>query len=171
QISKWGRVTLLVFRAAGQTLLTLGRLWKNVWELMGATLALRLLEARRDLDRFLNFVADVVNTAIEGLNRIPFVNIEFRMNQRDPERFAAAIAAAERLARQDTMDMVDALKDLAGAWVDVATAALSSADAQQKASSVQPPPIPQQRTPERRAEGLFDEPERGLEQTLQMREM
>jgi hypothetical protein len=133
-IRDWGVAVVRVAQATIETVRFMARMVINSFDVIGTSLALWLAGARQD-------VARLVNSVIEGFNKIPGVDIEFRMNQLTPEEFAEQ----QRLLQEDiagnAADMADALGDLAESYRDVGRAAVEAATGQREAASV-PPPAP-----------------------------
>ena len=122
-IRDWGIVVVRVAQATVETFRFMGRMVINAFTIVGTHLAAEWMAIRERFAGFVNFV-------LEGLDKIPGVEIDFRMNQMTPEEFAEAQRLLYEDMAGDADDMVDALFDLAEAYRDVGRAAGEAASGQ-----------------------------------------
>ena len=108
EIANWGQLVIATFRALFETVRFFPRLVINAFDIIGEGIALRLFDVQQGWAKMVNFV-------IDGLNMLPGVDIEFRMNELTPEQFAEAQNALADQIQKDTLDMEDAVLDLAEA--------------------------------------------------------
>lgn len=133
-IRDWGIVVVRVAQATVETFRFMGRMLINAFDIVGAHLANVWLEISEGFAGFVNFV-------LEGIDKIPGVDLEFRMNQLTPEEFAEQQRLLFEDMGGDAGDMADALFDLAESYRDVGRAAVEAATGQTDAANV-PPPAP-----------------------------
>lgn len=124
----WARVVISSIQAIGESGRFLGRLLVNSFEVLGATVALVFSQLR-------NTFANSVNFILDGLDKIPGVNIEFRMNELTPEEFATQQQLLLDDIKGGAENMKGALVDLAAAYRDVGVAAVEAARGQVSATS------------------------------------
>lgn len=122
-IAGWGRVAISTVKAVGETFRFLGRIVKNSFEVVGASLAMLF-------NRLTQGVKSEINQMIEGVNRIPGINIDFRFNALTPEEFATQQRLLAEDIETNASDMSDALWGLAEAYRGVGTAAVEAATGQ-----------------------------------------
>lgn len=131
-IRDWGVVVVRVAQGVGETARFLGRMIVNSFDVVGSSLAILFLHITE------NF-RGMVNDAIEVLNKIPGVNIEFRVNEMTPAEFAAAERALMQDIAGDAGDMKAALDGLVEAYRNIGSAARDAASGQTEAANVPPP--------------------------------
>lgn len=134
-IRDWGVVVVRAAQATIETFRFMGRMVVNAFDVVGASLALTWLEIKQRFSGLVNFV-------IDGLNKLPGVNIEFRMNQLTPAEFREQQRLLFEDIGGDAGDMADALGDLAESYRDVGRAAIEAATGQTAAANVPPPEPP-----------------------------
>jgi hypothetical protein len=122
-IANWGRIVIRTVQAVGESFRFIARIVGNTFDVVGTTVAKTLLAMRQDFEVS-------TNRFIELLNQIPGVDIEFRMNAMTPEEYAAAQHALTEEIEKDTLDMQDAVLDLADAYKQVGVAAVAAATGQ-----------------------------------------
>lgn len=142
-IAFWGSLVIDTFKAVGKTVAGLVNLTRSVFNVVGDLIVLWVRNAQLQLARFVDMAAGVVNSFIEGLNRIPGVDIDFRFAGMDIAQFEAQRSAAMDLLKDDLGDVVDALVQVGQGWVDVGTKALFAERSQRSAVDVVPqaPPV------------------------------
>lgn len=128
EIANWGRLVISTFRAVFESGRFMARMVVNAFDVLGAGIALRMLDVQQG-------VAKAVNFLIEGINHLPGVDIQFRMNEMTPQQFAEAQSALVDEIKADTLDMQDAVLDLAEAYRNVGTAAVAAATGQRAVAS------------------------------------
>lgn len=131
-IRDWGVVVVRTVQASVETIRFMGRMVINAFDVVGTSLALTWLHIR---ERF----AGLVNFVIEGVNKLPGVDIEFRMNQLTPEEFREQQRLLVEDIAGDAGDMADALGDLAESYREVGRAAFAAATGQTAALDVPAP--------------------------------
>lgn len=131
-IRDWGVVVVRTVQASVETIRFMGRMVINAFDVVGTSLALTWLHIR---ERF----AGLVNFVIEGVNKLPGVDIEFRMNQMTPEEFREQQRLLVADIAGDASDMADALGDLAESYREVGRAAFAAATGQTAALDVPAP--------------------------------
>lgn len=99
-IARWGSVAVRIVRAVAGTFMIMARNITNAFQITGSQIALLF-------NAISQTVARTVNTTIKGLNLLPGVNIEFRMNELTPEEFKT---------QQDALlkDISDNIRDSVG---------------------------------------------------------
>lgn len=132
EIALWGNVVFATIKAGGQTFVFLGRIVKNSFEAVAGGLAMLANDLSQTWARTINFI-------LEGVDRIPGVDIEFRMNELTPEEFATQQRLLSEGIEENAKNMGDALFDLGQAYRDVGTAAREAAAGQIAAASVPSP--------------------------------
>ena len=123
-IAAWGRVALKSVAFVAQAFKTLIRVAFNVGEILGRGLeivfsrvvgvVLALLEVA---------IAKPIDFLIVQLNRIPGVDIDFRIGGLGADAFFANVATQTQNLKGDVEDLNDTLGNLANAWTSVAQAA------------------------------------------------
>lgn len=132
KIAGWGIVVIRTFRAAFETVRFVARTIINAFDIVGSTLASLFLHITEHFAR-------MVNSILGGIDMIPLVNIEFRMNEMTPEEYAAAQQRIFEDIKGDAGDLADGLGDLANAYRDVGVAAVEAATGQAQVASIEPP--------------------------------
>jgi hypothetical protein len=171
-IANWGRLIIATFRAVFETGRTIARGVVNAFDILASGIALRMLDVQQG-------VAKAVNFMIEGINRLPGVDIDFRMNEMTPQQFAEAQGQLLDDIENDTTDLADAVWDLGQAYRDVGTAAAEAAAGQSR--TVGRPPSPNVSAPsgsggEPRKQGrtlqeiIWDDEAKAREETLREQE-
>lgn len=122
-IAAWGQVLVQTLKAGGETFRFLVRITKNAFESVAGALALLANDLTQTWARTINVIVD-------GLNKIPGVNIDFRMNQLSPEGFAEQQRLLTEQIAENAGNMKDALLDLADSYSEVGRAAAEAARAQ-----------------------------------------
>jgi hypothetical protein len=128
EIANWGRLVIRTFQAVFESVQFMARIVGNSFDIIGSSITMLLLHMRQNL-------ATTVNNVIEAFNRIPGVNIDFRMNNMTPFEFEAAQRELVKNIEGDTLDMQDAVLDLAEAYKEVGVAAMDAARGQREAAS------------------------------------
>lgn len=132
-IANWGRLVITTFRAVFETGRFMARTVVNAFDILASGIALRMLDVQQG-------VAKAVNTIIEGLNFLPGVDIDFRMNEMTPQQFAEAQSSLVDRMEADTTDLADAVWDLGQAYRDVGSAAAQAASGQDRVAGDRPAP-------------------------------
>jgi len=148
-IANWGRLIVRTFQAVYESVRFVVRQVVNTFDIIGSAIAIAMLHIRER-------VAMAVNGIIEGLNWIPGVNIEFRMNEMTPEEFAVAQQGLFNDIKGDVEDLADAVWDLGDAYLNVGVAARDAVTGQAAAANV-PPPRPRSVFTPSGPTGLTDE--------------
>lgn len=123
EVVGWAQAFGMAVKAAAQTFVFLGRVGKNSFEALGTSLAMLANDLWHTWSR-------TINAILGALDKIPGVNIEFRMNEMTPEQFAMHQAQLADEIAANSGNMKDALVDLAESYRDVGRAAIEAANAQ-----------------------------------------
>ncbi len=133
-ISAWSRTTIVALMAAFETIRFVVRSLFNLGQVIGSTLELGFVHVRQR-------IAPLLNGIIEALDKIPGVEIDYRMNQLTPEEFGAEQERLFGQIRRDAGDAEDALIDLGEAYHKVgqrAREALAGGDEVESGPSLDP---------------------------------
>lgn len=137
-IAFWGSLTIDVFKAVGQTGVGIFNLVRSVFGYAAAEIVRITRQAQLDLARIVDAAATGVNFLIEGLNKLPGVDIDFRMAGQPIEEFEAMRDAALEDLRGELGGITDALVQVGQGWVDVGKKALFAERRQDAAASAAP---------------------------------
>lgn len=110
---KWGRIVVQVIKLAGSAFVTGLRVIKNAFEIAAQTWGLIFLSFFLGVQVTFNRVADLANTFIEGVNKLPGIEIDFRFGEMDVEATGRAITGLKEGIREDMDDIVDASNNTA----------------------------------------------------------
>lgn len=126
EIGHWSSLTIDVARAIGGTIVGVFNLIRSVADSVASYLVLTVRVWQEAFVKGADGVAKVINAVIEGLNKIPGVDIEYRINGMDVDHF-------ERMRKEAAADLANGLGNVADAlvqvgegWVAVGRKALSS---------------------------------------------
>ncbi len=122
-IAGWGQVIIKVVGAAFESVRFVIRALFNFGQIIGSGFELAMLVVQR-------IVAPTLNRIVDLLDKIPGINIPFRMNELTPEEFWAENRRLSGQISRDTDDLKDTVLDLAAAYTAVATTTLAAARGQ-----------------------------------------
>ena len=120
QIAGWGQFIIKTMKAAFESVRFVIRAAFNLGQVIGTALEAVALGMQR-------VYAPTINRFIDLIDKIPGVNIPFRMNELTPEEFATESARLAEVVKKDFGDMADAVFDLGDAYRDVGVAAVAAA--------------------------------------------
>lgn len=143
EIAFWGSLVIDIFKAVGGTAAGFFNLIRAGFNMAADVIVLFVRTAQLGFARMANTAATVVNKIIEGFNKIPGIDIDFRVAGMDVAQFEAQRSAALELLKDDLGGVVDALVQVGQGWVDVGRKALFAERSQESAIGVVPdaPPI------------------------------
>lgn len=136
EIQKWTRVTILAFRAVGGTLTGLVRVAFNVGQAIGNLMVLVVAATATSVGEVFNGTVALLNGMIEQANRLPGIDIDFRIQGLDLSDWERRLADSGKYLRNNALDAYDAVDGLVQRWVDVAVAASVAADNQIQATNL-----------------------------------
>lgn len=128
----WGQFVVSTVKAVFESIRFVVRQVVNLGQVVVSGLGLVFLEAR-------NRLTSSLNGLIEQINRIPGVNIEFRLNSLTPEEYRAESRRLRDAITRDTTDMADAVWDLGDAYRNLGRAAVEAATGQGEVAPVRVP--------------------------------
>lgn len=133
EIIKWGRVWFTTLKAVGVTIWGIVRLAFNVGQAFGNAFEAGVSLIAAAIVTAIDGFTSHLNWLIDQLDKIPGVNIDFRIGKIGAaEFFENGVRAANDFNKQ-AADVKDTLGDLGRAWEEVARAATKAADAQRMA--------------------------------------
>ncbi len=139
QIVAWGQVAIRSIGFVAQAFKTLIRSAFNVGEILGRGLEIAFSSVVGAVLRGLELaIATPINFLIEQVNRIPGVDIDFRIGGFGADAFFANVATQTQNLRGDISDLGETLGNLAGSWQSVADSAGRAWDVQSGAANVTP---------------------------------
>ena len=137
-IAFWGSLVIDVFKAVGQTAVGIFNLVRSILVSTGALINTVVTGWQLLIARALDNVMALANRIIDGLNRLPGVDIEFRFNGLDTLHFERQAKAATDDLLKSLGGIPDALVQIGQGWVDVGRKALFAERSQASAAGVVP---------------------------------
>lgn len=133
-IKAWARVAFEALQFVGQTGTTIIRGAFNIGQIIGDLIVIAFTEFAGRVMQLMNLVVKAGNQAIEGLNALPGVNVDFRFAELPADEFLERSGQQTRALKQNLEDTVDTVTNLAGSWEDVFSASERAAQAQERAA-------------------------------------
>lgn len=138
EIGHWSSVFISALRAIGMTVAGLFNLVRHTFEFVAAELVRITRQAQLEIAHVVNAISQGVNLAIEGLNKLPGIDIDFRMAGQPIEQFEAMRNAAAEDTRRQLRGISAALVQVGQGWLDVGAKAMSAERAQRSAAAAAP---------------------------------
>ena len=129
-IVRWGRLIGKAVVAAFQTIVFPLRAVFNFGQVIGNILETAFIQLAKLISQGFNLFSDKVNQGIELLNRVPGVDIDFRLGGFDIAAFDRDIKASRERMQGNLEDVADAVWDLGDAYLAVSRAAVAAAKGQ-----------------------------------------
>lgn len=129
QVGAWAKVVFETLRMTGRTLSNIVRFLFNTGQVIGDALRTVFSRVTGHIIRLTNAVGERINGLIEAANNLPFIDIDFRFNQADPQVFFDDAAAAQQRLFDNAGDLRDTLLNQADAWGDLGDAIRNANDA------------------------------------------
>jgi len=136
RIGAWINVVIQSVRFAGQALKTLIRVAFNVGQAVGNVLQIIVSEAIGQILQLANRAVGALNQLVEGANKLPGVDIDFRFAGFDADRFLGFAQDEFQRLLGNIGDGIDSVSNLAEAWERVFRASERAATAQRGAVGV-----------------------------------
>lgn len=134
-INAWARVTLESIKFVAQSVATLVRTAFNMGQAVGNLIQIVISNAIGHVLRLANRAVEALNSIIEGANKIPGVDIDFRFAGFDAERFLEFSQEEFERLKGNIMDGVDSVGNLIQRWKATRDAAREAAFAQERAAA------------------------------------
>ena len=109
---RWGQLVVVALKTAASGIFNFQRIVVNVADIIREVLVAAVASALGAISALLNRAGDGVNVLIEGLNKIPGVDIEFRIGDLPVDRFFTLAQNSLRAIPKDVDDIGDALKTM-----------------------------------------------------------
>jgi len=123
QIAAWVDFAIQSGKFVGQVFVTLTRLAFNTGQAIGNFIRVATSEFLGHVSTLVNLAIDGLNKVLDGINKIPGVNFDFRIERLPAQAFFRDANTSLEAMKANIMDGVDSVKDLAGAWEDAHQAA------------------------------------------------
>ena len=123
RIADWGQFIIKVMKATFESVRFVIRAAFNVGQVIGSAIEAVALGLQQ-------VYAPMINRFLDLIDKIPLIDIPFRMNELTPEEFAAESKRLADNIKRDFGDMADAVFDLGDAYRNVGIAAVAAAKGQ-----------------------------------------
>ena len=130
-IVRWGRLIGKAVVAAFQTIVFPLRAVFNFGQVIGNILETAFIQLAKLISQGFNLFSDKVNQGIELLNRVPGVDIDFRLGGFDIAAFDRDIKASRERMQGNLEDIADSVWDLGDAYLGLGRAARDAAIGQE----------------------------------------
>ncbi len=136
EVAAWTNVSLKAAKFALDTFLALPRILFNVVQGLPGLFTAANSGLIWVFEFAMNQVIKLINWAIEQLNRLPFIDIDFRLNERDPDKWLNLMKGGLQDVWDEAKDGYKVIDELAQSWVDLAVAAEYATQVQATAARV-----------------------------------
>lgn len=129
KISGWSKFTIKAVKFIGQSFSTLVRIVFNVGQAIGRIFQMAFTGIVGGASVLLNKVGSLLNKLLDGFNKLPGVNIDFRFGELDAETWFSRMEGAKDNLVGDIHDIGSAVGNLTDAYGEMLAASVAAWDA------------------------------------------
>jgi len=135
EIILWANVAVQSVQFVIRLIYSLARIAFEVGQVIGHSLRGAFSLVAAGWAKLDNLITAGLNKILEGLDKIPGINIDFRLGEAPAEQFMEDFRQQTRNVAQDMVDLKNAVAGVAGSYMDIVHAATAAAAAQNQAAA------------------------------------